>query len=156
MKNYQQKSAHKEHDPRIKAGSVKDYMARDLVTFGPNTTMTKVIDTLLKHRISGAPVLDEKGGLLGIIDDKDCVNVLLDQMYHNQPANKLLVKQYMSNVMKTINIDSDLVEVANLFTRTNFKRLLVVDDNGKLVGQISRRDIVRAIQDMESTTWHKG
>jgi predicted transcriptional regulator len=59
----------------------------------------------------------------------------------------------MTDIFKCINEKSDIVDVANVFMRTNFKRLLVVNDNGKLVGSISRRDILQAIKEMAVTTW---
>jgi predicted transcriptional regulator len=61
----------------------------------------------------------------------------------------------MTDVYKTIHIDSDIVDAANIFLDTKYKRLLVVDDNGKLKGQISRRDILRAIKDLNPTNWRK-
>ncbi|MDX1477787.1 MAG: CBS domain-containing protein [Saprospiraceae bacterium] len=156
MKNFQQKTATVTPNKKMHAESVRKYMARDLITFTPNTEIHEVINTLLDHRISGAPVLSETGELVGLIDDKDCLNVLIDSAYYNQPVSRNTVSQYMTNVMRTISVDADLVDVANTFVRTNFKRLLVVDDDGKLVGQVSRRDILRAIRDMRSTTWHEG
>jgi len=156
MKNYQQKTTSVTPDKSMRAESVKKYMARDLITFRPETEIHEVISTLLDHRISGAPVLNEKGAVVGLIDDKDCLNVLIDSAYYNQPVGKNTVSNYMTNVMRTINVDADVVDVANTFVRTNFKRLLVIDDDGKLVGQVSRRDILRAIREINSTTWHEG
>ena len=92
---------------------------------------------------------------LGVIDDKDCLHVIVDSAYHNLPIRKRIVSSYMTDVYKKIPFDSDIVDVANIFLSTNFKRLLVVDFNGKLMGQISRGDILRAIQDVNRTNWHK-
>jgi predicted transcriptional regulator len=153
MKNYQQKLAGNEKSNALKSPPVTKYMAKNLITFSPDTEIIKVIDSLLEHRISGAPVLNEKREIVGVIDDKDCLNTLIDSAYYNQPVSKNKVSNYMTDVFKCINQSSDCVDVANLFMRTNFKRLLVVDDDGKLVGSISRRDILRAIKDMEVTTW---
>lgn len=154
MKNYQQKLAGKEKTNALKTERVTKYMAKNLITFSPDTEIIKVIDSLLEHRISGAPVLNDQNEIVGVIDDKDCLNTLIDSAYYNQPVSKNKVSNYMTDVFKCINQNSDIVDVANVFMRTNFKRLLVVDDNGKLVGSISRRDILRAIKDMNVTTWH--
>jgi predicted transcriptional regulator len=63
------------------------------------------------------------------------------------------VSSYMSNVMKTIPIDIDIFMAANIFLTTPYKRLIVVDEYNNLAGQISRRDILRAIKDLNTTTW---
>ena len=135
--------------------AISKYMAKDLITFTAEMEITEVIDTLLKNGISGGPVLNEKKEIIGVIDDKDCLHVIVDSAYHNLPIRKRIVSSYMTDVYKRIHFDSDIVDVANIFLSTNFKRLLVVDFNGKLKGQISRGDILRAIQDVNRTNWHK-
>lgn len=139
----------KEYEPITK------YMAKKLITFSAQDELTDVISILLEKRISGAPVLNSNGEIIGLIDDKDCLRTLVDSVYHNIPIRKKQVKSYMTDIYKTINIKADIVDAANVFLESNYKRLLVVDDNGKLKGQISRRDILRAIQDVNQTNWHK-
>ena len=133
---------------------IAKYMATDLITFKRDKEITDVIDILLEKRISGAPVLNDKSEIIGVIDDKDCLHVLVDSVYHNLPIRKRIVDTYMTDVYKTISIDSDIVDVANEFLKSNFKRFLVIDQNGKLKGQVSRRDILRAIQSVNRTNWH--
>ncbi len=108
---------------------------------------------MLENRITGAPVLNEKNEVVGLIDDKDCLNILVGSAYYNHPVGKDTVASYMSNIMKSISVHDDIVDVANIFLSTKYKRLLVMDDDGKLVGQISRRDILRAIKDLNTNTW---
>ncbi|MFQ5448867.1 MAG: CBS domain-containing protein [Saprospiraceae bacterium] len=149
MKNFQQKSLDdRQANRKIKAPPVTDYMVRKLITYKPDVPVSEVIDSLLENRITGAPVLNDKNEVVGLIDDKDCLNVLVGGAYYNRPANDYTVASCMSNVMKTISIHADIIDVANTFLTTPYKRLLVMDDDGKLAGQISRRDILRAIKDM--------
>ena len=152
MKNFQQKStAENQIERNVAPPSVTEYMVRDIITFRPDTPISEVIDSLLENRITGAPVLNDLNEIIGLIDDKDCLNVLFGGAYHNSPVpHDDTVASYMSNVMKTISINADIFEVANKFLTTPFKRLLVMDDNGKLAGQVSRRDILRAIKDMNA------
>lgn len=148
MKNFQQKSIEESQNTMdTKTVLVVDYMTKNLITFRPDTEILEVIDTLLENRITGAPVLNEKKELVGLIDDKDCLRVLFDGAYHNQPVDNKTVAHYMSNVMKTVSPNTNIFEVADLFLTTIYKRLLVVDEHGKLLGQISRRDVLRAIHD---------
>ena len=154
MKNFQQKAPNQEiKDRKLKAPSVTEYMTRKLITFKADTEITKVIDSLLENRITGAPVLDNKGDVVGLIDDKDCLNMLFGNAYYNHPAGKETVANYMSNVMKSISPKDDIIDAANIFIQTKYKRLLVMDEDGKLVGQISRRDILRAIKELNMNTW---
>lgn len=151
MKNYQQKSVEpKKKKQELNVAAITDYMvmAKKLITFTPDVEIMKAIETLLQNRITGAPVLNSKHEVIGLIDDKDCLRVLFDRFYHNQPIRNNTVSHYMTNVMKTISVHADIIDVADVFLKSKYKRLLVVDDNGKLVGQISRRDILRAIKEL--------
>ena len=112
---------------------ITKYMAKNLITFTADTEIVEVIDTLLEKRISGAPVLNEKKEIIGVIDDKDCLRVLVESVYHNLPIRKRIVDTYMTDVYKTISIDSDIVDVANEFLKSSFKRFLIVNYNGKLM-----------------------
>ena len=134
---------------------IRKYMAKSPITFSARTELTEVIDTLLAKHISGAAVLNDNNEIVGVIDDKDCLRTLVDSVYHNVPIRKKQVKSYMTDIYKTINIDADIVDAANIFLASNYKRLLVVDENERLMGQISRRDILRAIKVVNRTNWHK-
>lgn len=149
MKNFQNRSVD-QSQKKIKTATplVTEFMTKKLITFKPDTEIHDVIDALLKNRITGAPVLNDNGDIVGLIDDKDCLKVLFAGAYHNHPIAKNTVDSFMSNIMKTISDKTDIMEVANIFLQTNFKRLLVMNAKGKLVGQISRRDALRAVQAM--------
>ena len=154
MKNFQQKSANEnQKDLKLYPPSVREYMTRKLITFKPETPVTEVIDTLMENKITGAPVLNDRGEVVGLIDDKDCLKMLVSAAYYNQPVDKDTVADYMSNVMKSISVNDTILDVANTFISSPFKRLLVVGHDDKLLGQISRVDVLRAIQDMNANTW---
>ncbi len=151
MKNYQNKPVERTRKTReFETAPVTKYMtvASDLITFHPDTDILEVVNTLMEKQITGAPVLNDKNDLVGLIDDKDCLKVLVDSSYHDQPVDKNTASHFMTNIMKTISAKADIYDVANIFLTTPYKRLLVVDDNGKLMGQISRADILRAIHDL--------
>jgi CBS domain-containing protein len=153
MKNYQQKAVETKSPQReFNPAPVSEYMTplEKLFTFHPDTEIVTAVDVLLENQIAGAPVLNDKMELVGLIDDKDCLKVLFDIAYHNQPVLSSTVADYMTSVMKTIPIHANIVEVADTFLHTKYKRLLVVDDKGKLRGQISRQDILRAIHDFNA------
>jgi len=120
-------------------------MVRELVTVRPDTDAYDAIALLLKHRISGMPVVDESGQLVGMLSERDCLKTLLDAEYHNMPTAK--VEDLMSTDLKTIAPDTGIVEIASLFLDTRVRRLAVLN-KGRLVGQVSRKDVLRVIQQM--------
>jgi predicted transcriptional regulator len=149
MKNFQNKLVDK--DPKKVVNnipSIEEYMTHNLITFKKDTDINVVIKSFLDNKISGAPVLNDNGEVVGLIDDKDCLNVLFGNVYNQLPTISDTVAHYMSNVMRSININENILEVASIFVSSPYKRLLVTDDDGKLVGQISRVDILRAIKEL--------
>ncbi|HBH23957.1 MAG TPA: inosine-5-monophosphate dehydrogenase [Cytophagales bacterium] len=132
---------------------VTRYMATDLITFSPEDEIGFVIDKLMKNKISGAPVLNDKDELVGLISEQDCLRVIIDSVYYNQPISKHRVKDYMTTHIKSVSVTEDVVDVANKFLSNRFRRFPVVDEKGRLLGQVSKRDILKAAQSMNITTW---
>ncbi len=134
--------------------SVTQYMvkASELISFRPDQSIESVIDVIIEKGISGAPVLDEKRKLVGIISEKDCLRIIVDQAYHNLPSSSRKVSDYMTANVKTLPSSCDIVEAANEFLNSPVRRLPIVD-NGILIGQISRRDVLRASKNIRATTW---
>ena len=131
---------------------VTKYMATDLITFKPDDEIGTVISKFNDHQISGAPVLNEHKELVGIISEQDCLRVVLDSVYHNQPVSKHYVKDYMHKSLISVPHDANVVDVANMFLKHRFRRFPVVKD-GILMGQVSKRDILRAAMKIKFTTW---
>ena len=149
--NFKGKNLSIEKDP-MEFETISKYMARKVITFSPEQPIASAIDTMLEKRISGAPVLNEKGELVGILSEKDCLKIILDRAYHNHPNQKNTVREYMSVETVTVDINSNVVEIANKFLSSNYRRFPVLE-NGKLKGQVSRRDIMRATRDLKSSSW---
>lgn len=151
MKNYKQKILTPEPlAPKFNVPLVTEYMVSKLITFSPDDNIINVIDSLLENRITGAPVLNNLNQVVGLIDDKDCLKVLVESSYHNVPITKTKVSHYMTTNMRSISSKYTIADAANVFLTTYYKRLQVKDENGRLLGQISRRDILRAIKDLNS------
>lgn len=149
MKNFKQKEITAvNHSSKLsKIPSVAEYMTKKLITFRENTSLESVIKELLSNKITGAPVLDEHGTILGVIDDKDCLKLITERLYHNAPASSKTAKDYMSDMFKVIPSSMNIVDIANLFMTTPFKRFLIINENKDLVGQVSRTDILKAVLD---------
>ena len=122
--------------------SIKEFMAKQLITFQSDTPIETAMESFLENKISGAPVLNNQGKLVGVLSEKDCMRTLFESSYYNNLGG--FVKEYMSTDLKTINIHDTLSNVADEFIKSRFRRFPVMEGD-KLVGQISRRDILRAI-----------
>ena len=125
----------------MKSLRVSNYMSRSLVTFRPNQNVVEAIDLLLANRISGAPVTDKNGKLLGIVSELDLLQVIVQDSYYKEPIG--IVGDYMHREVNTIRPDMDIYELAEKFIREGRRRYPVVK-NACLLGQISRRDILYA------------
>ena len=125
---------------------VKDYMTikNNLISFKPDSDIHQVIKILIKHSISGAPVINNKGDLVGIISEKDCLGVLLEITMHELPGGQ--VEKYMSTEVISIDQNRSIIEAVEMFQNSNFRRFPVVDGK-QLVGLLSRRDVLRAIEE---------
>jgi len=130
----------------------KNYMATQLVTFTPEMDIYQAASLLLENRISGAPVVDEKGKLVGLLSEQDCLREILAKGMHDTPPGK--VADYMSTDITTIPPDMSIFKIAELFVQLRFRRFPVVD-HSKLVGLVSKRDLLLAIKDMRKG-WKKG
>lgn len=128
----------------LRSVKASDYMAEKLVTFTPDTDLFEAINQLLEHRITGAPVICKDGKLVGLLSEADCLKAILTLTYHEEEMGGR-VGDYMSPEVYTINHDADIIAVAEDFITNGRRRLPVVKD-GKLVGQISRRDVLRAVE----------
>ena len=122
--------------------AIHEFMATNLITFFPETPIETAIDTFLTQKISGAPVVNSEGSLVGILSEKDCMRTLFEASYYNNLGG--YVKEYMSTDVTTIDVNETLSNVADSFLNSRFRRFPILEGD-KLVGQISRRDVLRAI-----------
>ncbi len=134
--------------------SIVKYMVQqhNLVTVRPDQSINEVIEIMIEKRISGAPVLDENKKLVGIISEKDCLRIVVDQAYHNLPLSSPIVSDYMTRNVKTLSPDSTVVDAATEFLNSPIRRMPVIE-NGVLIGQISRIDILRAAKNISPVSW---
>lgn len=133
---------------------IEKYMVplSNMITFKPDQSIHVAIATILEKRISGAPVLDENRHLVGNLSEKDCLRIIVDQSIHNLPVEDKKVSDYMSTKVFTFSPATNVVDAAIEFLNSPIRRYAVVQ-NGALIGEISRREILRAAQNIKSTTW---
>ncbi len=122
---------------------VSDFMTPCPVTVTPEMSVLQAVEVMLRHDVSGTPVVDAQQRLVGIITERDCIRVTVQAGYFDQSAGR--VSEYMSRQLSCVQPKENLMDVAVRFIDEPFRRFPVVD-NGKLVGIIGRKDVLRAIQ----------
>jgi CBS domain-containing protein len=128
------------------APHVRDFMDKSFITLSPDMDVYRAIEVLLESKITGAAVVDSKENLVGVLSEKDCLRTLVHGAYSSLPGGK--VADFMTKEVVTIHPDLDIFTVADKFLKVTFRRLLVVQDK-KLVGQITRRDLLRVIRKLK-------
>ena len=123
---------------------VRDYMSSKLVSVKPDMEIVRAVQMLLAHHVSGAPVIDENDQLVGMLTERDCMKVVLNAVYHSEYGG--VVSQFMATDVKVMNADDNLVDAAKRFFEERYLRYTVMHD-GRVVGVISRSDVMRAMGD---------
>ncbi len=124
---------------------VKEYMSTRLITFKADTNVVAAMAVLLKEKISGAPVVDDDGNLVGVLSEVDIMQVIVQDSYYDESTG--IVGDFMNSPAEVVAPDMDIYTVAERFIHEGRRRFPVVS-NGRLVGQISRRDVLRAAEEM--------
>ena len=131
---------------------VKDIMCQNLIVFHPDDSIHEVMQKFVKYRISGGPVVNDMGQLIGVISEADCMKAISDSRYFNMPILDKSVQNFMTQEVDTIDASKSLFEAASLFSKSSRRRYPVLE-RGKLVGQVSRKDVVLAALNLKSNTW---
>lgn len=137
--------------------TVQAVMTRDPVTVGPDTPFKEIAELLAECEISAVPVVDDTGMPIGMVSEAD---LMAKAEYQDQPeppprfasprhrhdwekAQALTAAELMSPSPLVIGPDAPLPRAARKLSRSGVRRLLVVDDNGRLIGILARRDMLR-------------
>ncbi len=144
----------------------KDVMNTNVITIGKDISIKELSDLLLDNNISGVPVLDEQGNMIGIVTEGDIIVQdtdlhfpryfkLLDSIIYLESLSKFKkslkkhlatkVEDIMTEEVITVTETTPVNEIANLMTEKNINRVPVVDEDKKLVGIITRSDIVKSM-----------
>ncbi len=127
---------------------ISEVMTKKLVTFHPDANLYEVMRDLIQHAISGGPVTDENGKLVGVISETDCLKVVVNDAFDDGPP--AIVGQYMTTEVISLPPTAEVITAAELFLRHPIRRIPVLDGD-KLVGQVSRRNVIQAILERGAT-----
>lgn len=136
----------------LKPALVSEYMTTKLITFKPDQPIAEVMNILIKNKISGGPVVNENNELLGIISEGDCIKHISESRYYNIPVDNDTVEKHMVKNVETIEGNLNIFEAAEQFLKSKRRRFPIVE-NGKLLGQISQKDILIAAMNQKGNNW---
>lgn len=125
--------------------TVRDYMTTKLTVLRPEMSVHEARRLLVRHRVSGAPVIDATGALVGILTGRDLLGAFARASYHQDPGTRVM--DCMSRDVRTLEAESDIAAVVDLFRHTPHRRFPVVQGT-RLVGILSRHDLLRALEDL--------
>ncbi len=120
----------------------KDIMTDSVVTVAPGAKIDDAVELLLNHRVSGLPVVDAERHLLGVISEIDIIDLV-----YNADIEASTVRDHMTHDVRTIDADASLDDAASIFCATSIRRIPVIQ-HGRLVGILSRRDLIRFMRDV--------
>jgi CBS domain-containing protein len=123
---------------------IGEFMDAVVPTLSPETQIMKAVDFLLRHRVTGAPVVDADGTLMGMITETDLLKLVTEGI-KGEPPTDATVAEYMTPDVVTVPPTVDIYYVAGMFLKNKFRRLPVVE-NGKIVGAITRYDLLRVLR----------
>lgn len=135
--------------------TVKDCMSKSMILFHKDQSIIEVVETLIKFRVSGGPVVDEHKRVIGIISEGDCVKQISESRYYNMPMEDTKVGKYMTTEVETVSPDLNLFDIANLFLKSKRRRFPVVE-GGIIIGIVSQKDVLRTSLMLKGFSWkHK-
>lgn len=119
-------------------------MTENVVTISPEASIQEAIDMLLTQEFSGLPVVDHAGTLVGIVTEFALLGLVYDDRIRSDSVAK-----HMTTEVLTIDVDDPVSKVADLCIVHRVRRVPVMD-NGRLVGLIARRDVLRALYEAKT------
>lgn len=127
----------------LKSLLVKDYMRADPLAFAPETEVLAAVHQLLAHHLTGAPVVDAEGCLVGFFSEKDALKAALNASYYEQPGGP--VSQFMTREVSTLSGDVSMADAIEMLLAHPYRAYPVVE-GCRLVGQLSRAEALKALE----------
>ncbi len=119
----------------------KDIMSTDVVSVQPDTPVARVVELLIENDITGLPVVEPSGRLVGIVTEKDLIGVRC-----GQDAPSGTARDYMTDDVISFDEDDDIIAICECLINNHLRRVPILAD-GELVGIISRRDFIKYIME---------
>jgi CBS domain-containing protein len=122
--------------------TVRKYMTTNLISFHPSMSIYEAIRKMMEHKITAALVMDDQGHLIGVLSEADCLRVAYKAAYHEDLGGT--VKDYMSTEIPSIGPETSIPQVTEMFLEQPYRSYPVME-HGRVIGVISRVDVLRAL-----------
>ncbi len=130
----------------LRSVELKDYMLHDPVKMRANEDVFEAIHKILIYKVSGICVVDEHNVLVGVLSEIDCLNAILGAVYNEAPYAGTIA-EHMTREVISVGMYDSIVDVAKDMLEHKHRRRPVIDDEGKLVGQVTCRQLLRAVKE---------
>lgn len=121
--------------------TVRQFMRNTTASVKTNTSLTEAAKVLLKSELTGCPVVDDSGAVIGFISEQDFLKQLVAASYHGE--GEKTVGELMFREPLTVDPEDNVIDLAEQMTGPKPKIYPVVED-GKLIGEVTRHDILKA------------
>ncbi len=132
----------------MESPKVKEYMTHQAITFRPEMSLSAALDKVMRSDHLGGPVIDDKENVIGFLSEQDLLDKLVKASYFCQDTH--IVAECMHKEVLSVSPNTSILELADMM-KVGKPKVYPVVDNGKLVGIITRRDVLRAIGKSLST-----
>lgn len=130
----------------LRSVDMQDYMMRNPVTVDKDMDVYNAIQVILANQVSGVCVIDGENKLIGILSEIDCLRAILSSVYNESPRAGV-VEEFMTSNIISVQLSDNIVDVAADMLKHKHRRRPVVDENGLLLGQVTCRQLLRAVQE---------
>ena len=129
---------------------VRDHMVNRPVVVNPETELFAAIHKILVHKISGVTVVDDHKKPVGILSELDCLRAILSGSYYQEEVGTILVQDHMTTgKLETVGPDEQIIDVALSMLDHKHRRRPVVDEQGNLLGQLTCRQLLKGVKDLD-------
>lgn len=133
----------------LRSVDMQDYMLTNPVKIKADTDVFEAIHQILVYEVSGVCVVDDNDILIGVLSEMDCLKAILSAVYNDSPAVGT-AQDFMTKDVISVGLHDSIVDVANDMLKHKHRRRPVIDENGRLIGQVTCRQLLRGVKEFVS------
>ena len=133
----------------LRSVDMQDYMLSNPVKIKADTDVFEAIHQILVYKVSGVCVVDDNNTLIGVLSEMDCLKAILSAVYNEAPAAGT-AEEFMTRDVITVSLHDNIVDVANDMLVHKHRRRPVIDESGRLIGQVTCRQLLRGVKEFVS------
>jgi len=133
---------------QLQSVEMKDYMLSNPVKIKGDTNVFDAIHEILAYKVSGVCVVDDNDHLIGVLSELDCLKAVLSAVYNESPVGN--AEEFMTKDVISVKLNDNVVDVASDMLKYKHRRRPVIQDDGRLIGQVTCRQLLRAVKEFAS------